>query len=455
MYARKIAEKIKNINYDELPSDVVQRSKELILDTIGVALAGSLHNSADIYNEYVDEIGGQEEATIIGRNKKNSVVNAALVNSAIGHTLEFDDISWSIIGHPAVVTVFPAISMGEKYNSSGKKVLSAIVAGYEVIASIGRGLVPDLVEKGWHSTSAIGTFGAAAAAGIICDLSVDEMVNALGIAGSLASGVKANLGTMTKDLHAGHASSSGITAALLAKKGFTANEKIFEAKNGYCSIYSPKFDLDIIVDSFCNPFDLITNGALFKKWPSCACTHPFVEAIITLAEENNISPEKVEKIEIYSTPCVVDTLFYDNPKTDFEAKFSSQFCAALALVKRRVYLEDFTDKVINDPIIKKIMGTVTLDLDPEIDPDSYVLPPEEGILKTRVAITMKDNSKFYKEIPFAKGDVQRRLSMEEIIEKYRSCAGLVLKDDKLDKSIEAISNLEKIDNISTVMNILS
>jgi 2-methylcitrate dehydratase PrpD len=454
MYTRKLAEEIQKLNYENLPKEVIQRAKEAILDTIGVTLAGSKSDSADILNDFVEGIGGRKESTIIGKNRRNSSVNAAMVNSATGHVLDYDDVSWSIIGHPAVVTLFPALALSEVIKASGKELLTAFVAGYETVASIGRGLVPDFNEKGWHSTATIGSFGAAAAACKIYSCNVEETIRALGVVGSLASGVKGNMGTMTKHLQVGRAASNGITAALLAKRGYTASEKILEGKDGFCSVFAPKYDLDKMVESFGNPFDLVSGGAIFKKWPSCYSTHPCIEAVTTLTEENNLSPEQVEKIDIGSTPLVLDVLFYNEPKTGFEGKFSDQFCAAVSIVKRKAYIEEFSDQVVNDPVIRDLMKKVTLSTDPELSKSGYVLSSEEGPTKTRVTITLKNGRKLFKEVAIAKGAPERRLSEEEVIDKYRNCAALVLKKGGVNQSIDLIRNTEKMDSVLPLIDIL-
>jgi len=454
-YTKNICEKITNLSYESLPKEVVQRAKEVILDTIGVTLAGLKSDSANILNEYIDLVGGyNKESTVIGRNKQTSSVHAALINTATGHALDYDDVSWSTIGHPGVVTVAPALALGEKYKSTGKELITAIVAGYETMSAIGRGVVPDFMEKGWHSTATIGPFGSVATCGKMLNLGVEEMVTAFGIIGSLAAGVKGNMGTMTKHLQVGRAAANGVTAVLLAQKGFTASDKILEGKDCFCSVFAPKYKLDVMVESFCNPFDLTSSGALFKKWPSCYSTNPCIEAALKLSEEYDIVPEDVEKIEIASTPLVLDVLFYNEPKTADEGKFSDQFCAAVALTKRRASIEEFTDEVVNDPKIRELIKKTTLITDSELSEDGYALSSDKGPTKTRVTITLKNGQKLSEVISIAKGAPQRRLSIEEVTEKYESCAKYALQHDDITKSIELVMKLEKMENISPLMDIL-
>jgi 2-methylcitrate dehydratase PrpD len=454
MQTKKLAQKIVALKYQDLPREVIQKAKEAFLDTIGVTLAGTQSDSSDILNAYVEEVGGRKEATVIGKKKKDSVVNAVLVNSAAGHVLDYDDVSWSIIGHPAVVAFSPALALGEKLHSRGKDIIAAFVAGYETIACIGRGLVPDFCEKGWHSTATIGPFGAAAVCGKLYKLDDAKMNMALGICGSLAAGVKGNMGTMTKHLQVGRAASSGVTAALLAIRGYTASNAILEGKDGFFHVFAQRSDMNQINDQFCKPFDLVTGGAIFKKWPSCYSTHPCIEAVTILAEKHKLRPEDVEKIEILSTPLVNDVLFYHDPKTGFQAKFSDEFCAAVSITKRKAFIPEFKDEVVRDSVIRSLIKKTTLSTDPELSKCGYALPSDEGPTKTKVHIMLKDGRKLFQEVAIAKGAPQRRLSMDELAEKYENCAALVIKKDHVSKSIDLIMNMDKMDDISPLMKIL-
>ncbi len=454
-HTRRIAEKAQALSFDALPGEVVARAKEAILDTIGVTLAGASSESADILNDHIELLGGRPEATVLARGRKNSPVNAALVNAAMGHVLDYDDVSWSSIGHPAVVTLFPALALGETRDVSGKELIAAFVAGYVAMACVGRGVVPEYNARGWHSTATIGCFGAAAAARRVLGLTVDGATAALGMAGSLAAGVKGNMGTMTKHLQVGRAASSGVTAALLAGKGFTASSGVLEGKDGFCSVFAPRYDLDRMVESFGRPFDLVSGGAIFKKWPSCYSTHTCIEAVTGLAEEHDIRPEQVETIEIGATPLVVDVLFYSEPVTGFQAKFSDQFCAAVSVARRRATVAEFSDEVVADPVIRDLMRKVRLAVDPELSRSGYALPSDEGPTRTRVAVTLRDGRVLRREVAIAKGAPQRRLTEQEVAGKYMSCAAPVLGEDGARRSMEMIAGLEKMARIRPLADLVA
>ncbi len=455
MLTKQLAEKICLVDYKNLTGEVITRSKEVILDTIGVTLAGAATDAAAILNEYSDRCGGTGSSTVLGRDKKTSAANAALVNGSTGHILDYDDVSWTTIGHPAVVVASAALASGEEFNSSGMELISAFVAGYETTASIGRAVIPEICRRGWHSTSTLGVFGAAAAAGKICGLNPAQMTNALGIAGSLASGVKTNFGTMTKHLHAGSAASNGVMAALLSKKGFTASTEILEADNGFCAAFSPNYNPDVMVEEFGRPYDLIGNGAILKKWPSCYSTHPCIEAVLELRSKYSIDYSRVREIRVGITPYASDILFYSRPETGFEGKFSNQFCAAVALVRGKVSLLEFTDNTVRDKAVRDLAGKVIVYVDNELGKGKYFLPPGEGPSRTRVKIVLNDGSIFSREILIAKGAPGRRLSPEEITQKYKSCAGMILEKNAVKSSIRSLMNLEKASSICTVTSSFS
>ena len=222
---------VRNTDYKNLTENCILEAKKCILDGIGITLAGSRHKASRILKKYVMEIGGGRHSTIFGNNPiKSSVSNSALVNGVACHVLDFDDTHRILGGHPTAVILPVVLALGEYTNSSGKDILTAFILGVEISCKIARGVNPYHYQTGYHVTSTIGVFGATAAAGKLLKLSNEELIYALGIAGSMSSGLKENFGTMTKSLHIGLAASNGIKAALLARKGLTASKQILEGE---------------------------------------------------------------------------------------------------------------------------------------------------------------------------------------------------------------------------------
>jgi 2-methylcitrate dehydratase PrpD len=217
---KKLADVIVDTTYEKIPAEAVRKGKECILDTLGCMLAGCKSTEGSIMLKYAEGIEGRQEASIVGFGLKTNSHVAALVNGTLGHALDFDDAQDSLMGHPSTV-IFPTVlALGETMKSSGKAILEAFLIGFEVACKIGKGTNPHLYNNGWHSTNAIGVLGATAAAAKLSGFDSARTAVALGIAASLAGGLRANFGTMTKPFHAGQAAENAIVANHLAALGF-------------------------------------------------------------------------------------------------------------------------------------------------------------------------------------------------------------------------------------------
>src|SRR5512143_3494004 len=220
---KKLAEFIVNADLAGIPPEAREIGKRVILDLLGVALAGTRDPMAKIMTEYIKDTGGRPQARVWRKKFKTSPPLAALANGTFGHALDYDDINRNMRGHPTVPVLPATLAAAEEEKSSGKQVLEAFIIGLEVETKLGAGMNPHLFENGWHPTAILGAMGATAAASKLYKLPGEKVCMALGIAGSLASGLRQNFGTMTKPLHAGRAAQNGVTAAQLARRGYTAD----------------------------------------------------------------------------------------------------------------------------------------------------------------------------------------------------------------------------------------
>lgn len=444
----KLAEFIKNTAFEDIPTDVITKGKERILDTIGCILAGSNEEVAKIILGYVESIGGTPEARIIGFGRKTSVQNAALANGTIGHALDFDDSQLSLMGHPSVVILPSVLSIAEKKRASGRKVLEAFLIGFEVACKIGRGVNPKLYNNGWHATSVIGVLGAAASAGKLLDLGVAEMSSAIGIAASHACGLRENFGTMTKPLHAGRAAENGVISAILAKHGFTASKNIIEAKRGFCGTFSGVYELKKIVDHLGDPYEIVLPGVHTKSYPSCLATHTMIDATIALANENNIKAEDVESVECGVGSLATELLIHNSPKTSLEGKFSAQFVTAISLLDRRASLGQFIDEKVQDPKTVNLMKKIKMVSHPDLVEIPILTP-------SIITVKLKDGREFSKRVDIAKGHPENPLSRDEIVVKFRDCAEPIIGRNRVDRSSNMIWILEKIEDINQLMDEVS
>jgi 2-methylcitrate dehydratase PrpD len=434
----RLADLCARVRYRDLPQEVVSKGKECILDTLGCMLAGCKGTEAAILLKYVEEAGGRPEATIIGFGKKTNAPNAALVNGTLGHALDFDDSQHSLMGHPSVVILPAVLSLGEKMKSSGEAMLEAFILGFEVTCKVGRGLNPRLYNNGWHATSVIGTLGASMAAGKLLGLDSGRMASVLGLSASLACGLRENFGTMTKPFHAGKAAGNGVLSALLVRNGFTASQQILEAKRGFSATFSGEYGLNRIVDHFGNPFEIVSPGVHLKPYPSCLETHSIIEATLFLAESHDIHPEDVESVECGIAPLAVDILIHRNPQTGLQGKFSAPYAVTTALLHRKASLEQFTDQAVRDVRVQAMNQRVNVFADPEM---------EKAVQSAIVTIRLKNGQEFTKRVDITSGHPERPMSLNEIIDKYSSCAGSVIKKEKVDESVKKILDFEKLRDV--------
>ncbi|MDY6855731.1 MAG: MmgE/PrpD family protein [Thermodesulfobacteriota bacterium] len=449
MSTEKIARFIVETSYEDLPAEAIGDAKEAILDCIGVTLAGNKEPGVRYLADYVKEERGIPEAGIFGYGFKSTASQAAWVNGTMAHVLDYDDYSAFFLGHPTVALLPAALAMGEKYRLSGKDVLLSYIIGFEVGAKIGPVCLQHYLV-GWHVTSTIGSIGAAALAAKLLNLNIDEVKMTLGIAGSLASGLKQNFGTMTKSFHAGNAARNGIVAALLAQKGFTADKSILESPQGFCKTFAGGSDLELdkIGEGLGERYDII-KGIVIKPWPSCGGTHTTIEAALTLREKHGVKPEDVKEIELRTSEGIRTATIHSRPKTGLEGKFSNEYCLSRALIDGEVNLTDFTDE--------RVMQKEAQELIPKIH---YVHPKEMQedmfqALASEIVVTRKDGSVVSHKIMSPKGEKQNPLGWEGISTKFKDCANVVLSSQDTETCMDIFSNLELTEDITQLMSILT
>lgn len=440
--SRQLARYALHLSYDELPEEVVSFAKLCILDYFGSAIAGSDKKPVQMVSDLVNEMGGHEQAKLF-TGGKSSAVNAALVNGAASHVMELDDIHKGSIIHAATVVIPAALAIAEWKELSGKELIAAVVAGYEVCFRIGEAVSPSHYYY-WHNTATCGTFGAVTAAGKLLGLSEDEMVNALGNAGSQAAGLWEFIvdGAMTKQLHTGKAAMNGTMAALLAQKGFTGPKKILEGGRGFFNAMSEEHDASRITENLGQEFKILENS--FKIHASCRHTHHAVDLLIDIFKEQHPALEDIELVEVDSYQVALNITDDANPQTEYAAKFSLQFCSALALLNGRAGLEDFNGDKLWDEEVRSLVKKVTVGVDSAID-GSY--PKQWG---AAVNVLLKDGEKIHKQTDFPKGDPENAVTSEELLEKFMGMA-TKLPTQQRQALAESLMNLESIGNIGDLM----
>src|SRR4051794_34675416 len=272
---RNLATQASAISYDALPDDVHALARQCVLDYYGVALAGADDPLVAILLDELTEAGGALQASLIGHAQRLPALSAALVNGAIGHALDYDDVNLAMPGHPSVAILPGLMALAEQRNSTGREVVAAFVAGYETACRIGMALRPGHYDRGFHATGTVGAFGAAAACAHLLGLDTEAMARALGIAGTQAAGLKSQFGTMCKPFHAGKASQSGLLAARLAARGFSSRGDMMECVQGFAATHGPDFHPEKALAAPEKDFHIYAN--LFKYHAACYLTHGPIE----------------------------------------------------------------------------------------------------------------------------------------------------------------------------------
>jgi 2-methylcitrate dehydratase PrpD len=445
----RIAEFLVKTSLDDCPPEALAVTRRATLDTLGVMLAGAGEPAAAITRRAIRAEGSAPLCTVLGASLRTSPTWAALANGVAGHAHDFDDTNFALMGHPSVPLLATALACAEAEMADGRALVLGYVLGFEVSATLGATLNIDHYARGWHATSSIGTLGCAATATRIFGLGVGEARHALGIAASLASGLKENFGSMTKPYHAGHAARNGVWAALLARDGFTASDTALEGKQGYARAFGGRAPVEEGVATLGRAWQITSSGIAVKPYPSCALTHAAIDALVEFRITHGLRPDDVAEIEIGVNRVVPDVLQYPTPVTALERKFSMQFCAAAALADGRVELDSFEDGEVRNPAVRRLMGRVKMVVDEGL-PDEL-----EQQAWSRVTVRLTDGRSLAGPPRGAQGHPTEPLSDERLRGKFLGCASLAIPREDAESIAEQIEHLEEIPDIRALTSRLA
>ena len=449
----KVAKFITTITYEDFPPKAIFAARHGIIDCAACALAGSREGLVDILVGFAQDTGSGYAATIIGKGVKTSAPMAALVNGAMGHALDYDDITRFLKGHPSVVCLPPALAVGEEVGASGRDVLLAYMIAFEVGCAIGSGMSVDYADDlGWHPTGPLGTLGAAAAAARLLGLNQEQTAMAISLAASNASGLRENFGTMTKPFHAGNASRGGVTAAMLAKRGYTASTTGLEGRFGFMHAFSGGRGEDVNkpLERLGKQFFLEQPGVEIKKYPCCGSTHNPLDAYFLLRKEQPVDYREVESVEVFVDFDPPRSLIHSDPHTALEGKFSIQYCLAAALVDDKVGLAQFEDAKVMRPEVRTLIPKITMKRNPgQEGKPSWVEGYNEVRIKLRNGKVVSKGVRRNWEGPVL-GVTPEGMDM-----KFRDCASLALPKARINEALEILHSLEKQPNVNGLMTALS
>jgi len=421
-----------------------------VLDTVGVMLAGASEPAARIVQRVIAN-EGNGACRILGTGFIASATNAALANGTAAHALDFDDMCFVSLAHPSAPLVAAVLAAGELVHASGRALLDAYIVGFELEGRLGRAMNPRHYQRGWHCTSTLGTIGTAAAAARLLGLDATAAGHAVCIAASEASGLKENFGTMVKPLHAGLAARNGVLAARLAQAGMTAGVDALQGAQGFLVAMDgerdPKAFGDFTAD-LGSRWEILETGITVKLYPSCAATHPMLDALLDLKRRERFSADEVSEIQIGVDAITPTVLIHDRPATGLQAKFSMPFCAAAAIVYGRVGIDTFDERQLQDPSMTAVRDRVAMQVDPTLDASA---PP---LTQARVAVRLRDGRVLSASANGARGYPERPASDDELGTKFLSCAARVMPEARAMESLAIMRDIENVSDVGAVTALL-
>jgi 2-methylcitrate dehydratase PrpD len=429
-------------------ADARTRAATAFTDTLGVMLAGATEPAARTVQAMAAEEGAGP-CRVIGTAIRTSTELAALANGVAAHALDYDDMCFVSLAHPSCALVAAILAAGELAEAPPHVLLDAYVVGFEIECRLGITMNPrHYHRRGWHCTSSIGTVGAATAAARVLGLDARTARHALGIAASAACGLKENIGSMVKPLHAGMAARNGVMAARLAQRGFTASAHAIDGPQGYlAAMDSEHTSLDAAISDLGSRWEILDTGITVKLYPSCAATHPPLDALIDLKRRERFTADEIRDIDVEVDSMTPRLLIHPRPADGLEAKFSMPFCAAAALVYPRIGIETFGVESIGNPDVQTLMPTVTLRANEAFDQAA-------PLSQARVTVRARDGRTWSQFADGARG-YPGRLTDDDLESKFTDCAGRTLTPSATRAAWTALTRFERISSVRDFTTLFS
>jgi 2-methylcitrate dehydratase PrpD len=409
----RLAEYAAGLRYEDLPQDVVQRAKDCITDTVAVIVLGNDLPWSRIIAAYAQRIGAGGRSRILGANGPTlQAPAAALANGTLAHAFESDNLTKPGAGvHPGATLLPPGLAVAQERGSSGRALITAVVAGFEVMYRIGFATKHSNERRGFHAPGTTGPFGAAVAAGVLLGLDAPRMTNALGIAGSLAGGLmefaRSGTGAMVKRLHLGRAAEGGVLAASLAADGFTGPRSVIEGEAGFLKVFCTEWDLDDVTRGLGSEF--ATLKLCLKRFPVHMTAQTSVQAVLELQAEHGFAGAEVDRVTVAGTERMATINNIQGPTDIMMAQYSIPFCVALALFRDPRDPASFDDTALSDAAIRSMCGRVSI---------VVADPPTKVAGASIVTIGLKDGRAFTKEVAEFNGTPARPLDRAELRDKF-------------------------------------
>lgn len=455
---------VAGLDFGHLAPEALHLSSRCIIDGLGVMLAGSEQPGMAALESFITAEGGTGRVRMLGdAGRLLPATRAALWAGTAGHAMDWDDTQlaegpgrpYGLLMHPTIPPLAAALCVsdlvaGEEGQAvDGRRFLAAFNAGFEVGCKVAEAIDPDHYMRGFHTSGTIGTFAAAATAAKLLRLDADGIARTLGIAASMASGIRAGFGTMTKPMHVGRAAENGVTAALLAREGFTANTEALDGKWGYLAVAGPGGEPALVRDRFGAPLSMVSPGVSIKPYPSGVLTHPSMDALLFLMREHGLVAADVARVTLRAGRNVLGPIRYRIAKTELEGKFSFAFLLAAIILRGRCGKAEFTDEFVASDACQAMQHKIETAFDQQIEDMGW------DRIRSRVVVETTDGRTIDRWADENyRGSPHNPLSDAEVEDKFRDCAAGLIDADRTGRVLAAAWGLRDLPDVSVLLALL-
>jgi 2-methylcitrate dehydratase PrpD len=436
---RTLASYIVRGRYEDIPDDVRHEAARALVNFMGVALGGSVDPAVDIALRALTPFAGKPTASILGRVERLDPLHASLMNGISSHVDDFDDTTPQNYIHPTSPVASAMFAYASANHVTGRDFVNAFVLGFEAESRIGNAVYPAHYDIGWHITGTAGIFGAAAAIGRLRGLSEQQMVWALGLAGTQAAGLREMFGSMGKAFHPGRAAQNGYASAMLAESGFTSGEHGIEGPRGFAAVQAARYDLSKVTADLGVDFNLRRNT--YKPYPCGIVNHPTIESCIELHHTHTLNPADIVAVRLRVAPLVLDLCNQQNISRGLQGKFSVYHGAAIGLVRGQAGLDEYTDAAVNDPAVKRVRERVTATGDPGLTED-----------QAHVEVELADGRRVTWFVEQSLGNIYRPLSDRQLDDKFTRCATRALPADVAAVVLDRCWRIAELDDVTRLVD---
>ena len=450
---------IEAVRFEDFPEEALRVARRCILDGLGLYVAGGGESSLRILVEEARDSGGREDALLLtAGDAKVPAPMAARVLGTAGHAHDWDDTQvsrdprhqYGLLTHPTIPPLTASLVMAQKLGGvDGRRFMTAFLTGFEVECKISEWMLPNHYKGGFHTSGTVGTFGSAAAAAKLLGLTGERLKYAIGMAASFAAGIRVNFGTMTKPLHVGRSSENGVTAALLAARGFTTDPSALDGPWGFFQVHGGGLSEEKPAQGFGKTFTVVEPGVSIKPYPSGILTHQAMDNMLDLVRANDVKPDEVDRIEFFAGSNILNPIRYPIAADHLQAKFSMAALLAMIVLRRRAGRAEFTDAFVGGSEMQDMQRRITTALDPDIEAQGM------DLIRSRIELTKKSGEKLVQQADERyRGGPDKPMTDSDVEEKVAACVAGLFDDARKAALIEAAWNADALGDATELARVI-